>query len=446
MKSVPAVFEVLDVFEGFASLEKRSPTLDGSVPVRVAQACVPLLEGNAFGFQVVLHRALTLKRAIGGPRVAAAPADEAALRRLHAAALPRLAAHGLVPKGGAWHRALAKGFTLLEGPLAERRLRLFTGLLVRPFAGIWLRLSRTANRRSALYDVEERFVPDDGGFVPLVLTIRLEAKEALVSGEVATLAPVAPDVRVTEMDLADAPEVGRAHAAFYDAAYFETKRGESTGKYRKLVARERVGEKETRAEAEARVVAAGPRNHEVRFDARFLTAKGPEPERRPDEARRLPSVVFRNAIAFTALFDGHALKVDTDRPALSRAARRVEQSFRDVYGEGFLREHEGALWYLTKYVTPHPPGEPHFFVKPFAFVTTPPGWSCLLEGVPGEGYDVLRGVVSSDVFHATPAVFLVRRVGVAIRVPAGTPLLEVLPVPRRLLDAGFRVFRLPDEP
>ena len=50
-----SVFEVGDVLDGLFRLEKRSPTLRGSVPLRVAQACVPLLQGNAFGLQVVLR-------------------------------------------------------------------------------------------------------------------------------------------------------------------------------------------------------------------------------------------------------------------------------------------------------------------------------------------------------------------------------------------------------
>ena len=96
------------------------------------------------------------------------------------------------------------------------------------------------------------------------------------------------------------------------------------------------------------------------------------------------------------------------------------------------------MLYFTKYFTPLPPGETHFFVKPWAFMQTPPGWSCLLEGVHGDGFDVLRGVVATDVFHAMPAVFQVYRAGEPIRVRFGEPLLQVMPIPRRLLQAGFR--------
>jgi hypothetical protein len=95
--------------------------------------------------------------------------------------------------------------------------------------------------------------------------------------------------------------------------------------------------------------------------------------------------------------------------------------------------------YLTKYFTPHPPGEPHFFVKPWALTATPPGWSSLIEGVHGDGYDVLRGVISTDSFHATPAVFRIHREGARVNVAEDAPLLRVIPIPRSLLDGEIRV-------
>src|SRR6185295_421399 len=105
-----------------------------------------------------------------------------------------------------------------------------------------------------------------------------------------------------------------------------------------------------------------------------------------------------------------------------RGSRTVEDAVGDRLGKG-------ALLYLTKYFTPHRHGEAHFFVKPWAFTTTPPGWSSVVDGISGDGYDVMRGVVWTDRFHATPAVFDLAR-GRKIRVPEGAPLVEVFPVPR----------------
>jgi hypothetical protein len=295
--------------------------------------------------------------------------------------------------------------------------------------------------------VAESVIPDDGAFVPLVVTLTLPAgglDRVRLEGEIACLAPVAPAVRIAVRPLAAAAAVGRAHAAFYDQAYFDEKRaGGVTVKYRRLVTHG-ASAGSARGGAECEVVLAGPAPHEIVGVEAFTTAQRPDPVERPHERRRLQSVIFRNPIGFEALYDGHTVALDYDRDRLAAAAREVRRTWAGAYGQAFLEEHRGAMLYLTKYFTPHPPGEPHFFVKPWALTRTPPGWSSLLDGIHGEGYDVLRGVVATDLFHATPAVFLVRREAAVIRVAEGAPLLRVLPVPRRLLDARFSVARLPD--
>ncbi|HEU4409685.1 MAG TPA: hypothetical protein VFS43_30805 [Polyangiaceae bacterium] len=64
----PAPVEALSAFEPLAGLEKREGTLGGSVPLRVAQGCVPLLEGNALGHAVVFRQRLVVKSALGAKR------------------------------------------------------------------------------------------------------------------------------------------------------------------------------------------------------------------------------------------------------------------------------------------------------------------------------------------------------------------------------------------
>jgi hypothetical protein len=432
--------EVLDVLDGLFRVTTRSPTLDGSVPLRVARACLPLLEGNAYGLQLTLSRPLLVRRRLG--RWRATWVDGAGgVERAHAGAWPRVPEEGYLPRGSGWVRALA-------GPLVRpspRGLRIFTGLLVRPEPGVWLRLTSAANRRNTLFETTEQLIPDDGEWVPLVveLKIRRGAPTAFrLEGEIACLGPLRPGARFESVALGDAPEVARAHADFYDRAYFEDKREEVTGKYRRLVTGE--GEEDAAApEARCRVAAIGRSRHAVEALDGFTTASGPAVERRPKEARRLETVVFRNELAFAALYDGHTLALEYDRSRLGERTRVVRDAWRTAVGGGAALEHPGSELYLTKYFTPHPPGEPHFFVKPWALTTTPPGWSSLLEGAHGDGYDVLRGVVSTDVFHATPAVFRVHREGAWLRVPEDAPLLRVIPVPRSLLGRELRPRRLP---
>lgn len=435
-----AAFEVLDALEGFASLVKRSPTLDGAVPVRVAQGCVPLLEGNALGFQVLLEPGLRARRRLGRVIVEADEALEARLTRGRSAAIPRLVAHGFLRAGGAWEKRLRKSTAWME----KGRIRVWTGLLVRPCRGVWLRASGAANRRSVAFDVADVFIADDAELVPLVIDLTLRGNEAHIRGEFACVTPLRPGVRVRETTLAELPALGRAHAAFYDAAYFAAKKGEMTKKYRRLVAREK-GPREN-VPARADVARVGPLQATVAPVDRFLDAESTTPRARVDDGRTLETVTFANAVAFRATYDGLTMTLDHDARALAAAAREVEARWGAVFGAGAVARDRRALWYLTKYFTPHPPGEPYFFVKPFAFTRTPPGWSSIVDGIHGDGYDVLRGVVSTDTFFATPAVFAVHRLGAPIHVPAGAPLMRVTPVPRDLLAATWHPLRFHDEP
>ena len=418
-QAATTAFEVLDAL-GLAQLVKRSGDLGGSVPLRVAQGCAPLFEGNAFGFQITLRQPITLRRSAGGVAVEIAAPYSEALAAGHRGVLPRLAAQGVLPPDGLLATAFADDFVKVEGEGSGIvRVRLWTGLLVRPDPGVWLRVSATANRRNRFIEVEEQFIADDGVLVPLVLDIRLRPDapdQVRLEGEIGTVAPVAPGARIDNVRLAEAPEIGAAHAAFYDAAYFEAKAGGVTRKYRKM--KPLPNTLESDVPARCRVIKVGPAAH---------TITGP-----------IPRVVFANLVPFEARFDGYMIAVEADQRVLRAGAREVERTFAEAMGPTFLGKNRDAMWYFTKYFTYHPPGEPHFFVKPWAFVQTPPGWSCLLEGVHGDGFDILRGVVATDMFYATPAVFQVYRMGEPIRVGFGQPLLHVMPIPRRLLQARFR--------
>ena len=418
-KAAATAFEVLDAL-GLAQLVKRSGDLGGSAPLRVTQGCGPMFEGNAFGFQITLRQPITLRRSARGLAVEIAAPYGEALSASHRAVLPRLVAQRLLPPDGLLATAFADDFVRVEGEVPDNvRVRLWTGLLVRADAGVWLRVSATANRRNRFIDVEEQFIADDGVLVPLVLNIKLrpDAPDAVrLEGEISTVAPVAPGARIDDVPLAEAPEIGAAHAAFYDDAYFETKTRGMTRKYRKM--KPPPDALESDAPVRCRVISVGPAAHTI--------------------TGSIPRVVFANLVPFEVRFDGYTIAIEPDQRVLRAGAREIERTFAEAMGPTFLGKNRHAMWYFTKYFTHHPPGEPHFFVKPWILVQTPPGWSCLLEGVHGDGFDVLRGVVATDIFHATPAVFQVFRMGEPIRVGFGEPLLHVMPIPRKLLQAGFR--------
>lgn len=417
MTTAHTAFEVLDAL-GLAELVKRTGDLGGSVPLRAARGCAPLIEGNAFGFQITLRQPIILRR--GRDRVAveiAEPYGEA-LAAAHRAVVPRLITQGVLRADEPLSTAFSDSFVKVDGAdTPNAQIHLWTGLCVRADAGVWLRVSASANRRNRHIDVDTDFIAD-GVFVPLILKIRLSSDapdRICLAGEIGTVAPVAPGVRIDEVPLAAAPEIGLAHAAFYDAAYHEAKKLKPTLKYRKM---DLPPESVSDAVPRCRLVPVGPAAHAV--------------------CGAIGQIVVANLVPFEAQFDGYAVTVTPDQGMLRSGAREVERTFAEALGPAFLGENRHAIWYFTKYFTPHPAGEPHFFIKPWILVQTPPGWSCLLEGVHGDGFDVLRGVVATDVFHAVPAVFQVFRSGETVCIPAGAPLLKVIPIPRRLLQAGFR--------
>jgi len=365
------------------------------VPLRVAQACVPLLEGNAWGFQVTLGKRIELRRRLGRWHVDA-PGE---LERMARAAVPKAIADGLL--------AADRKLDLVT---TGRTIALFTGLYVRPRPGVRLRLSATANRRSLAFGVAEVILDDPSRWTPIVLAITPRSDAIVLEGEVATLAPLPARIELARCSLAEAPEVAAAHIRFYDGEYFATKqRGQVARKYRDEVTR-RPAPPAT-GEPALTIVEAGPRCVELRGDR----------------------AVFVNPVAMTATFDGLHVLVEPDRDQLARYATEVRAAWEGVAC------HQGALLYLTKYITPHPPGEPHFFTKPCALVATSPGVATVIDGICGDGYDVLRGVIRSDAFHAAPAVFQLWQPGRTVAIPRGAPLAELFATPAVLADATFDI-------
>lgn len=428
-------FDVVDVMAGLCTLVRRSPTLGGSVPVRVAQGCVPLLEGNAWGHAVALSRRIVLKKKLGGWTVASFD-DGEELSRMCRASVPLLTADGTL-RPGAWGKRLERG--LVD---AGRSISLFTGLFVRPHAGVRLRVSTIANRRSVLYTVEEAILDDTDALCPVVLDIvpATGVDTITLDGEIATLSVLPAHVHITRCTLAEASDVAASHVGFYDAEYFATKkRGQVARSYRDDVMRasraaDRAGTPNPAGAVEMRLVDGGPSLVEAAAPARFHRASGPLAAPAGTAPDRL---VVRNAVPFTATYDGYTVAIDHDRAALDRYAANVRETWRRWLDASGTAAHDGALLYLTKYFTPHPPGEPHFFVKPCALVATSAGSSTVIDGRPGSGFDVMRGVIRSDRFHAAPAVFQLWRPGETITVPRATVLAELLAFPRDLDDTSF---------
>ena len=324
----------------------RSPTLGGTVSLRAAQACPPVLAGNAFGLALSPPGPLRLKRGLRSVEVA--------------------------PE--------ARSVRAVDGQSVE--IAIDTGIVLDEVVGAAIVVERPYNRRDLRVDVPpQRIRPGE----PLVLrlVVRIARGESVeLRGELSTLCLFLGDPRPKLLPLASAPAVGRAHAAFFDAKYFAGKRGGPTKKYQRTL--RDAPEATPRPGAGIFVVHAG--------------GAPPRIERGPDG---VPAIVLPLEARTRLSFHGQRVEADIEPAALAQRARTIEAAFRDVLGDDIG---PGALRYFTTYVSPHVAGDPHAFFKPATLVAAPPEVRLVVDGPEGEGIEGLRGVTEPAWFHAMPAV------------------------------------------
>ena len=402
--------DAIQVLDGFCDLSSNDATLDGSIPIRAAQACAPFLEGNSYGLQVRVREPIAIEDGTFMRRPDLTIAEH--LLQKARAVGPMLVARGIVNDVEA---SELSRLVVDERNATGRSFRIWTGWLVRARKGQVWRMSHAGNRKSQYFSVSERYVTDTDRFVPLYVTVTPKARNLTIAGEIATLGPLPADCHVQSTDLGRMPDVGRAHADFYNEAYFAEKKTGSTKKYRKEIDFER----------------AGPEKGELTL----VTLSKEDGESILFVRDNAVHVLFHNHVSFRATFDGHTLDIEPDVQSLADGAKRIEATWGRVYGSSAVERDRRALWYLTKYFTPHPPGEPWMFVKPWAFVKTSPGHCCLIDGIPGDGYEVLRGIIRTDQFHALPAVIALTPAPRPVEVPKGAPLFRAFAIPRSMVRA-----------
>lgn len=426
----PHCLEVLDALGGFFLLEKRSATLDGSIPFRAAQGCIPFLEGNAVGFQLrpAAPMLLHISEGVGSLQV-----EENLLAYVsdrYAASITKLVERGLLQRGGYWHHRLQQGFAWQDGDL----LSLWTGFLVRPAPGLWTLLSGAFNRRS-LISIEEYVMTDASTFLPLVLRLTLSSahvEQTWLESEMGCLLPLRPHVEVVTCSLEEAPGAGEQFNHFYSAEYLE-RRGErkSTGHYKKLLGR--AADESHRGPTPCRfVLAAGEQLHSVETFERYITDEGFATQSPADGS--VAFGVVRNLGEISGAWDGLAFRELT--ADISEVATCLKERWATLYGEESIAHLDWCLEYVGD---PPPPlrGDPHLILTPWVFFMSPPGWSCIVDGYHQGKLDGLRGVIATDVFHMMSFLYQFHD-RQRFTIPRGVVLGRLLPVPRDLLQCPYQ--------
>ena len=419
-------FEVVSLLPGLARLNKRSGELDGNLPVRAARYCGPVFEGSAAGFQIVLAQPMTVQRDKRG-KVAwnlTPPALSLVTEQVNDA-LERGVREGLLERGDHWHR-LFSGDAL---PVRGQRAFIWTGMMVRPRAGLWLLVGGAFNRRSRIALVDH-VVTDPERFVPLVLEVDLRAlgtEACWLEAELGCLTPLAPRVRLHKAPLtAGAPEL-RQFAEFFSESYFETKSRHPTATYVRCQRERRLKADEA---CEARLLYAGPDVHLVDEFRRFLSPTGFSAT--PSSPGTLPFGLIRNMAPLSWTWQGQT------HSAFEVKHQRCLPALQALWKASFGDEHRAALEFLGGYALGEHWDQPYVQVQPWVFMPTSTGWSTLVDGVhrPPD-YDGMRGVIATDWFHALAMVF--RLFGPStVKIPTRAPLLRALPVQRAVLELGFK--------
>jgi len=427
-----AAFEIVTLLPGFTNLHKRSGDLDGNLPVRAARYCGPVFEGNSAGVQITLAQPMTLARTRRG-NIECVMTDPT-LRQVSVEvdeALEKAAAHDLTIRGGFWHR-LFRGNAV---PSRGRRLLIWTGHMIRPRPGIWLLAAGAFNRRSRVA-VVDHLVTDPERFVPLVIEIDtrdITREPRWLEMELGCVTPLRPAVRMRKQRVAAGAAELREFAGFYSDQYFETKAKHATAAY---VVRERERAKrgaKAAADCDARLLYIGPDVHEVRSFDRFITITGFTSK--PASRGTLNAGIVNNIAPTTWTWNGQThSRFDVRKPHLA--------ALRSLWRKTFGESQPSGLEFLEGHLMGESWDQPYVQFQPWAFASTPEGWSTLVDGFHRyPGYDGMRAVISTDWFSSLAMVYRLYE-PTTVRIPYRAPMFRAIPVHRPTLALGVKELTL----
>jgi len=426
-------FSIIDVLGGFARLERRSATLDGSIIARSA-ACKPFLDGNEAGLHVRLGDSVVLSRDEAEPAVRMTDDHYALMHGNYAGVLDHMVQQGLLIENGFWYERLREGGVIRRDGV----ISIWTGLLAKPSDGLWLLSTGVFNRRAEV-NVRESVIASSEGYTPLIIEFETASmlKDTMwFETELACLVPIQPGTAFSRGPLEQRPELGAILNDFYGSGYLDLRgAGKSVGRYRKLVATDSVSVPEPGTAQCHLAHVSGSDKSTIEFFENLVGPSGPLPQ---EVAERLPFAVLRSSLTVDFDFDG--VRVHVQSGAIEEHSEELVQAWSDLYG----KENASLIDWMGDYVleTQKNVTEPIVLVSPVDLVQTPPGWWTLVDGYHYPGLDGMRGAVATDVFpHVAPA-FNFRRAG-DFHIEEGAPLARLLPVPRHLLEARYELIEIP---
>lgn len=418
-------FELYDALGEFFLLQSRSPTLDGSIPLRAAQHCIPYTEGCSAGLQLIPPwLELKIKKNRKFEISTLYPPDP----QFYEETLHWLTHNGIL--SDEWWSILENGPIWDQGDKAY----IWTGYMIRPVDGTWILNGGAYNRRAQVKTIDLVYA-DSQNFQPLFCALDLSEMEPgsyHISAELGCLLGIQPGIVVKVAPIEECAAEVKAVCDFFDDEYYEQKKTmPATGKYRALGLSKNkiVGESSKKETPEILLVDMLGSPYKLDTFKNFVTSHGIGPDRKLSET--YPFIILKSAFSVKMDWDGTFWKPWVKAHPLTEKLIEIWTKVGGAAGERFAHTVAEFVWLPAAI-------ESFFNVAPWVLLKTPPGWSSVYDGTHFEGAEGLRGVVRTDQLHQVSGVYRLIN-GPTLHIKKGSSLMRILPIPRNLLNPEYQI-------
>jgi hypothetical protein len=418
-------FELYDALGEFFSLQSRSATLDGSIPLRAAQHCIPYTEGCSAGLQLMppfieLKIKKNRKFEISTPNPPEPMFYEETLHFLR---------HNEILSDD-WVNILENGPVWDQGDKAY----IWTGYVIRPAENTWILSGAAYNRRAQVKTIDLVYA-DSQNFQPLFCALDVsEMKPGTyeIAAELGCLLGLQPGIEVKVAPVEESTDVVKAVCDFFDDEYYEQKKTmPATGKYRRLKSSKNKPLHANSEKEEREILLVDMLGTPYQLDTfkNFVTTKGIGPDR--ELSRTYQFITLKSAFSAKLDWDGTFWKEKMKAHPMTEKLIEIWTKVGGAAGERFA-------YTLAEFVWLPAATESFFNVAPWVLLKTPPGWSSVYDGIHFENAEGLRGVVRTDQLHQVSGVYRLIN-GPTLNIKKGSSLMRILPTPRKLLNPEYHV-------
>jgi hypothetical protein len=422
--SKPA-FELFDALGEFFLLQSRSATLDGSIPLRAAQHCIPYTEGCSAGLQLIPPMLeLKIKKNRKFEIATLNPPEP----QFYEETLHFLRHNGILSDH--WWNILENGPVWDQGDKAY----IWTGYVIRPAENTWILNGGAYNRRAQVKTIDLVYA-DSLNFQPLFCALDLSEMKPgsyQLAAELGCLLGLQPGIEVKVAPVEKSLAEVKAVCDFFDDQYYEQKKTTpATGKYRALKSSKNKPTQASSKKEPPEIVLVDMLDSPYQLGTfkNFVTSFGIGTDRKLSETFKF--IILKSAFSAKLDWDGTYWKTKVTAHPLTEKLIQIWTKVGGAAGERFANTVAEFVWLPAA-------TESFFNVAPWVLCKTPPGWSSVYDGIHFENAEGLRGVVRTDQLYQVSGVYRLIK-GSSLSIKKGSHLMRILPIPRNLLNPEYQI-------